>query len=255
MIGDIVGKPGRRAVQTLLPGLISEHRIDLVIANAENSAGGFGLTLDTTIELLEAGADVITTGNHVWDQKDIIPHLDGHLPILRPINYPPSAPGRGYIAVKNVLVINLMGRVFMKSLDCPFRTMDDLLPSISKKAPVIIVDFHGEATSEKGAMGWYLDGRVTGVLGTHTHVGTIDAQVLPKGTAYITDVGMVGPLESVIGDDPEDVIQRFLTLMNQRLSVAKGPVRFSSVMLDVNEETGKAESICRVDRVVGRPWK
>ena len=133
--------------------------------------------------------------------------------------------------------------------------MDDLLPSISKKAPVIIVDFHGEATSEKGAMGWYLDGRVTGVLGTHTHVGTIDAQVLPKGTAYITDVGMVGPLESVIGDDPEDVIQRFLTLMNQRLSVAKGPVRFSSVMLDVNEETGKAESICRVDRVVGKPWK
>ena len=236
MIGDIVGKPGRRAVQTLLPGLISEHDIDLVIANAENSAGGFGLTLETSLELFEAGADVLTTGNHVWDQKDIIPHLDGDLPILRPINFPPTAPGRGFLTVKDVLVINLMGRVFMKSLDCPFRTMDNLLPSISNKAPVRIVDFHGEATSEKGAMGWYLDGRVSGVLGTHTHVGTIDTQVLPKGTAFVTDVGMVGPLESVIGDEPEAVIQRFLTLMNQRLSVANGPVRFSSVMLDVNEE-------------------
>jgi hypothetical protein len=248
MIGDIVGKPGRRTVQRVLPDLKQENEIDLVIANGENSAGGYGLTFDTTQELLQCGVDVITTGNHVWDQKEIIPYMDGELPILRPINYPPRVPGRGYLMTQGVMVVNLMGRVFMSSVDCPFRTMDSFLSSVPEKPPVIIVDFHGEATSEKGALGWYLDGRVSAILGTHTHVGTVDVQILPKGTAYVTDVGMVGPRHSVIGDDPKDVIQRFLTLMHVRLSVAKGPVRFSSVLLEVGDEDGKATSIRRIDR-------
>ena len=250
MIGDIVGKPGRRAVQKLVPNLRNEYDVDLVIANAENSAGGYGLTFDTSQELFGCGVDVITTGNHVWDQKEIIPYLDGELPILRPINYPPNVPGCGYLKTNNVLIVNLMGRVFMRSLDCPFRAMDHLLKSVPDKPPMVIVDFHAEATSEMGAMGWYLDGRVSGVLGTHTHVGTIDTQILPKGTAYVTDVGMVGPSQSVIGDDPEAVIQRFLTQMHHRLEVAKGPVRFSSILLEVEEDSGKAISICRVDREV-----
>ncbi|MFQ5874310.1 MAG: TIGR00282 family metallophosphoesterase, partial [Dehalococcoidia bacterium] len=221
MIGDIVGRPGRRAVEKLLPDLRGEYEIDLAIANGENSAGGYGLTLETSHELFRCGVDVITTGNHVWDQKEIIPHLNGELPILRPLNYPPVVPGQGYLITRNVMVVNLMGRVFMDNVDCPFRAMDDLLSSVSELPPVVMVDFHGEATSEKGAMGWYLDGRVSAVLGTHTHVGTVDAQILPKGTAYLTDVGMVGPIKSVIGDDPEAVIQRFLTPMRHRLTVAR----------------------------------
>ena len=250
MIGDIVGKPGRRAVQDLLPDLKKEYDLDLVIANAENSAGGFGLTIDTSQDLFQCGVDVITTGNHVWDKREIIPYLDGELPILRPINYPPQVPGRGYLKTNGTMVVNVMGRVFMNSLDCPFRAMDNLLSSMTDKPPVIIVDFHGEATSEKGAMGWYLDGRVSAVLGTHTHVGTVDTQVLPKGTAYVTDVGMVGPIQSIIGDDPKDVIERFLTQMRNSLSVAKGPVRFSSVLVEVGDEDGKATSIQRIDRQV-----
>ena len=248
MIGDIVGKPGRRAIQTLVPSLRNEYKIDLVIANAENSAGGFGLTPDTSKELLENGVDVLTTGNHVWDKKEIIPYMDGRLPILRPINFAPEVPGSGYLITHNVLVVNLIGRVFMKTWECPFRTMDKLLNTVPDKPSMIVVDFHGEATSEKGAMGWYLDGRVSGVFGTHTHVGTIDTMILPKGTAYVTDLGMVGPRLSIIGDEPQGVIQRFLTQMHQRLSVAKGPARFSSVMVDIDESSGKATSICRVDR-------
>ena len=250
MIGDIVGKPGRRAVQKLVPDLQAEYNIDLVIANGENSAGGYGLTLETAEELFQSGVDVITTGNHVWDQKEIIPHLNGELPILRPINFPPTVPGRGHLMDKNVMVVNLMGRVFMSNLDCPFRAMDDLLSSVSDRPRVTIVDFHGEATSEKGAMGWYLDGRVSAVLGTHTHVGTVDTQILPKGTAYVTDIGMVGPSRSVIGDDPEAVIHRFLNPIRNRLTVATGPVRFSSVLMEVEESDGKATSICRIDREI-----
>ncbi|MFQ5933292.1 MAG: TIGR00282 family metallophosphoesterase [Dehalococcoidia bacterium] len=250
MVGDIIGKPGRRAVQTLLPDLRKEYEIDLVIANAENAAGGYGLTLETSQELLMAGVDVITTGNHVYDQKEIIPYLDGELPILRPINFPTNNPGEGYLTKDNVMVVNLIGRVFMKPVDCPFRTMDDLLSAARERPPVVIVDFHSEATSEAGAMGWYLDGRVSSVLGTHTHVGTVDTQILPKGTAYLTDVGMVGPRLSVIGDDPEAVIQRFITMMHHRLSVAKGPVRFSSVLVEVEDHKGKATSIQRIDREV-----
>ena len=248
MIGDIVGKPGRRAVRTLLPGIKNEFGVDLVVANAENSAGGFGLTPGTSDELLDAGVDVITTGNHVWDQQEIIEYLDSEAPVLRPLNFPPGLPGRGHLIIQDVLVVNLIGRVFMKDYDCPFRAMDSLLKGSRDMPRVTLVDFHGEATSEKGAMGWYLNGRVSAVVGTHTHVGTIDTQVLPGGTAYVTDLGMVGPSLSIIGDDPEPIIERFLTQMNHRMSVAKGPVRFSSALIDIDTSTGKATAIQRVDR-------
>ena len=250
MIGDIIGKPGRRAVRSLLPGLRQEHGIDLVIANGENTAGGFGLTLETAYELLESGVDILTSGNHIWDQKEIIPHMDEGLPLLRPANYP-EAPGRGHLVHGEVMVINLMGRVFMPTLDCPFRTASRLLKETEAEgAPkAVIVDFHAEATSEKQAMGWYLDGRVSAVLGTHTHVGTIDARILPKGTACLTDVGMTGPVDSVIGSDSGAVLQRFLTGMPQRLSVASGPVMMNSVLVEIDTESGKALSIERLDRM------
>lgn len=250
MIGDIIGKPGRRAVKSLLPDLRAEHSIDLVIANGENVAGGFGITLETAYELLESGVDVITSGNHVWDQKEIIPHMDEGLPILRPANYP-DAPGRGSLVHGDVLVINLMGRVFMPALDCPFRTVSKLLKE-SKREGVpgaIVVDFHAEATSEKQAMGWYLDGRVSAVLGTHTHVGTVDTRILPKGTACLSDVGMTGAVDSVIGSEPDAVLHRFLTGMPQRLTVANGPVMMNSVLLDVDLGSGKTLSIERIDRM------
>lgn len=250
LVGDIIGKPGRRALKALLPGLCEEHNLDLVIVNGENAAGGQGLTSATAQELLAAGADVITSGNHIWDQKEIISHLDGDMPIVRPYNYPPGAPGRGYLMVKDALVVNLMGRTFMASLDCPFRGADALLASLPQRPPVVIVDFHAEATSEKGAMGRYLDGRVSAVLGTHTHVGTIDAQILPRGTAYVTDIGMTGPVDSVIGDDVDAVLHRFLTRLPSRLSVGKGNVVFNGVVVDVDKSTGRASSISRISRVL-----
>jgi len=243
-IGDIVGKPGRRAVSQLLPGLRQQYRTDLVIANGENAAGGVGLTLSTAKELLDTGVDVLTSGNHIWVHKEIIPYLDGEMPILRPLNYPPGVPGKGHIVIGQVAVVNLIGRTFMGDFDCPFRAMDQLLTEL--KQPIIIVDFHAEATSEKGAMGRYLDGRVSAVLGTHTHVGTIDAQLLPQGTAYVTDIGMTGPLDSVIGDDAEAVIQRFLTRMPYRLSVGKGKTAFNAILVKVDDDTGRALSIERI---------
>lgn len=251
MIGDVIGKPGRQAIRSLVPGLREEYGIDLVIANGENSAGGFGITLETAYEMLENGVDVLTSGNHIWDQKEIIPHMDEGLPLIRPANYP-DAPGRGYLIQDDVMVLNLMGRVFMPALDCPFRAANALLQSREGVAPpkVIIVDFHAEATSEKQGMGWYLDGRVSAVLGTHTHVGTVDAKILPKGTAYLTDVGMTGPINSVIGSDPDAVLERFLTGMPQRLQVARGPVMMNSVLIDVDPATGKSLSIERIDRMV-----
>ena len=250
VIGDIIGKPGRRAVNKLLPDLRQQYGLDLVIANAENAAGGFGLTLATAEELFNAGVDVLTSGNHIWAQKEIIPHLDGEMPILRPLNYPPEVPGRGYIVNGSVMVVNLIGRTFVGSFDCPFRAMDNLLDGSEHKPPVIIVDFHAEATSEKMAMGQYLDGRVSAVLGTHTHVGTVDARLLPKGTAYITDIGMVGPLDSVIGDDTEAVIRRFLTAMPHHLSVGTGRVTFNAVLVKIDEDNGRVVSIDRMDREV-----
>jgi metallophosphoesterase (TIGR00282 family) len=249
-IGDIIGRPGRQTMNKLLPDLRQQYSLDMVIANAENTAGGLGLTSTTAKELLDAGVDVLTSGNHIWAQKEIIPHLDGEMPILRPLNYPPGVPGRGYIINGQVMVVNLMGRVFMGDIDCPFRAMDKLLAELRHKPPITIVDFHAEATSEKMAMGRYLDGRVSAVLGTHTHVGTIDAQLLPRGTAYVTDIGMTGPIDSIIGDDTEEVIRRFLTAMPHRLSVGKGKTMFNAVMVSVNEDSGKAISIERIYREV-----
>jgi metallophosphoesterase (TIGR00282 family) len=243
-IGDIVGRPGRRAVSQLLPGLRQQYGLDLVIANGENAAGGIGLTLSTARELLDAGVDVITSGNHIWAQKEIIPYLDGEMPIIRPLNYPAVVPGKGYIAIGQAAVVNLMGRTFIGNFDCPFRAMDQLLSELEQQ--IIIVDFHAEATSEKVAMGRYLDGRVSAVLGTHTHVGTIDAQLLPHGTAYVTDIGMTGPIDSVIGDDAEAVIQRFLTGIPHRLSVGKGKTAFNAIMVKVDDDSGKALSIDRI---------
>jgi metallophosphoesterase (TIGR00282 family) len=246
MIGDVIGRPGRRAVRVLVPKLRQQHGIDFVIANGENASGGVGLTPETADELLQAGVDIITSGNHIWHHKEIIPYLDGDLPILRPLNYPPEVPGRGYLSRGQIAVVNLQGRVFMEAIDCPFRTIDRLLSELVDKPAVVIVDFHGEATSEKNAMGWYLNGRVSAVLGTHTHIGTIDARILPQGTAFVTDVGMVGPKNSVIGDSAESVINRFLTQMPHRLSVGKGAVIFNSVLVEV-EESGQATGITRID--------
>jgi hypothetical protein len=245
-IGDIIGKPGRKAVEEILPGLYSEYNIDLVIGNGENAAGGLGLTPRIAEELFDSGIDVITTGNHIWAYKEIIPYLNSGPALLRPLNYPPTNPGRGYLLKNNALIANLVGRVFIGHFDCPFRAMDQLLTEFAHKSIPIIVDFHAEATSEKVAMGRYLDGRVSAVLGTHTHVGTSDAQILPGGTAYVTDIGMVGPIDSVIGDDTDSVLDRFLTQMPSRLSVGKGKVNFDAILVEVDENTGKAVDIKRI---------
>ena len=249
-VGDIIGRPGRQAVQKLVPDLRQQYGLDLVIANGENTAGGLGLTSTTAQELFNAGVDVLTSGNHIWAQKEIIPYLDGEMPILRPLNYPPSVPGRGYIVNSQAVVVNLIGRTFMGNFDCPFRAMDKLLAELEPKPPVIIVDFHAEATSEKMAMGRYLDGRVSAVLGTHTHVGTIDAQLLPQGTAYVTDIGMTGPINSIIGDDTESVLQRFLTAIPHHLSVGKGKVMFNAILVKIDDNSGRAISIDRIYREV-----
>ncbi len=249
-IGDVIGKPGRQAVKKLLPGLRQEYGISLVIANAENIAGGIGLTSATARELLESGVDVLTSGNHVWANKEILPYLEGEMPILRPLNYPPGVPGRGYLIKGQAMVVNLIGRTFMGNYDCPFRAMDKLLLEEGEKSKVIIVDFHAEATSEKVALGRYLDGRVSAVLGTHTHVGTIDTQILPSGTAYVTDIGMTGPLDSIIGDDSDSVLSRFLTLIPNRLSVGKGRTMLNGVLVRIDEGSGRAVSIERIYREV-----
>jgi len=248
MIGDVIGKPGRRALAALLPTLRRDLKIDLAVANGENAAGGFGLTVGTAQEMLESGVDVITSGNHIWDKDEIIPYMEEESLVIRPLNYPPGTPGRGYINLGNALVVNLIGRVFVGNFDCPFRAMDRLLKELPQLPPVIIVDFHAEATSEKGALGWYVDGRVSAVVGTHTHVATADARILPNGTAFVSDLGMVGPINSVIGSEPDEVLDRFLTQTPRKLRVAKGPVRFNSVLIEVDEETGRAREIVRVDR-------
>jgi metallophosphoesterase (TIGR00282 family) len=251
VIGDIVGKPGRRTIKELVPGLREQYGLDTVIANAENAAGGLGLTPETAREMLDSGIDILTTGNHIWAQKEVIPYLEGDAPVLRPLNYPPGVPGKGYLVKDKIMVVNLVGRTFMDDYDCPFRAMDKLLAGLEKKPQAIIVDFHAEATSEKMALGRYLDGRVSAVLGTHTHVGTIDARVLPKGTAYITDIGMVGPIDSVIGNDVELVLQRFLTKMPNRLTVANGKTMLNSVLVDIDEQSGRATDIKRLDLEAG----
>ncbi len=254
MIGDVVGRPGRRAVAALLPALRAAEHIDLVIANGENSAGGRGLTQETAEELLNAGVDVITTGNHVFRQKDVVPYLDRDVPVLRPLNFPQGVPGRGHILVRGhagipVLVVNLCGRVNLMELDSPFQRFDLLVRHFAELPPTILVDFHAETTSEKQAMGWYLDGRASAVLGTHTHVPTADARLLRHGTAYVTDVGMVGPYNSILGDRIEPILTYFLTQMPARFEVGDGPVVFNSVLLDI-DDTGRARSIRRIDRIM-----
>ena len=251
MIGDVVGAPGRSALAQVVPTLRRSHGIDLVIANGENAAGGRGLTVATAKEMLDAGVDVITSGNHIWAQREMVEHLDSDLPILRPLNYPPMAPGRGHLKVKGVVVVNLIARTFLANVDCPFRCADGLLTEIDDQSSIIVVDFHGEATSEKVVMGWYLDGRVSAVVGTHTHVPTADARILPRGTAHVTDVGMVGPRDSVLGVRPERIISHFVTRLPAHFEVARGPVVFNSVLLDVDSNSGRAASIVRIDELVG----
>ena len=255
-IGDIFGRPGRNIVKDRLPGIVRERDIDLIIANGENSAAGFGITPALAEELFELNIDVITTGNHVWDKREIVDYFqmvegNGHGParrVLRPANYPADMPGSGfYQGFKGKVpyaVINLQGRVFMASNDDPFRVADQILHKIEAK--VILVDIHAEATSEKVSLGWYLDGRVTAVVGTHTHIPTADERVLPKGTAYITDVGMSGPYDSVIGVKKELIINRFLTNMPTRFEAATGNVKLCAAVIDCEEANGKARSIERI---------
>ena len=254
-IGDIFGRPGRTIVRERLKGIVEDRGIDLIVANGENAAAGFGLTPALADELFDLNIDVITTGNHVWDKRELIEYFqmeNGNRGparrILRPANYPPEMPGRGmYQGRKEEIpyaVINLQGRIFMASNDDPFRVADNLLRNIDAK--IILVDFHAEATSEKVSLGWYLDGRVTAVIGTHTHVPTADERVLPQGTAYITDVGMTGPYDSVIGVKKELVIDKFLNGMPVRFEPATGDVRFCGVVIDSDEATGKARSIERL---------
>jgi len=256
-IGDIVGKTGRNCLRQYLPEIKSEYRIDYIIANGENAAGGAGMTYDTYIELRDIGIDVITGGNHIWDQKDILSFIDHEPRMIRPANYPvESTPGRGSVIVEtpngkpDLAVLNLIGRVFMKQVDCPFRTADRELLLLKEKTDIIIVDFHAEATSEKQAMGWYLDGRVSAVIGTHSHVQTADQRILPKNTAYITDAGMTGLYDSILGVDIEGPLRRFLTQMPHKLSISEGKKVFNGIVIDIDEKNGKANRIKRVYDII-----
>jgi len=250
-IGDIVGKVGRMTTKALLPTVADRYKIDFVIANGENAAGGFGITDKIVSELLGYGVHVITTGNHVWDKKEFITQISKEDRLLRPMNYPPGVPGYGSIVYplssgEKVGVLNISGRVFMSNIDCPFRTAKAEVEKLSNTTKIVIIDFHGEATSEKIAFGYFMDGKVSAIIGTHTHVQTADEKILPGGTAYITDVGMTGPENSVIGIEKEQVIHRFLTNIPVRFETAKGEGIFSAVVVDINEKTGKATAIQRL---------
>ncbi len=250
-IGDIVGRPGRELVRRGLKLLVDQHQIDLVIANAENAAAGFGITREIGDQLLEWGVDVMTSGNHIWDKKEAIDYIGAESRLLRPANYPAGVPGNGsYLARthdgQSVGVINVMGRVFMTNIDDPFAVVQREIEALRPRARVIFVDFHAEATSEKIAMGWFLDGKVTAVVGTHTHVQTADERILPKGTAYLTDVGMTGPHDSVIGVEIEAALGRFLTAMPARFETATGNPRLNAVVVEADDETGKAGDIERL---------
>jgi metallophosphoesterase (TIGR00282 family) len=252
-IGDIVGAPGREAVKQLLPGLKKEYSLQFIIANAENAAGGSGITQKVAQELFQSGVDAMTSGDHIWKKREIFEFINQEERILRPINFPLGAAGRGAARFKtkqglNVGVINVNGRVFMEALECPFRTTMAAVEELSKDTKVIIVDIHAEATSEKVALGWYLDGKVSAVLGTHTHIQTADERILPQGTAYLTDAGMTGPYDSVIGRRTEDVLERFLTSIPVRFEVAKENIQLHGAILDIDENTGKARSIVRIQK-------
>jgi metallophosphoesterase (TIGR00282 family) len=256
VLGDVVGRPARRAVRDLVPSLIKSESIDLAIANAENAAGGMGVDIKSAKELFSAGVQVLTSGNHIWKKKEIYEFLDEHENLLRPANYPAGAPGKGWCLWRQndfkALVVNVQGRVFMPNhVDDPFRCVDEILKDYGRLAPVIIVDMHAEATSEKNAMGWYLDGRTSIVYGTHTHVQTADERVLPGGTAYITDLGMCGPIDSVIGMERETVIKGFISQLPRQFAVAQENVVLQGVVVDVDDRNGRAREIRRL-RI---PWE
>lgn len=251
ILGDVMGRPARRAVRDLVPSLIKQEELDLVVANAENAAGGMGVDIKSTKELLSAGVNVLTSGNHIWKKKEIYAYLDEHGHLIRPANFPAGAPGKGWYVWQHngfsALVINLQGRVFMPNhVDDPFRCVDEILRQQGDHSPVVIVDMHAEATSEKNAMGWYLDGRASVVFGTHTHIQTADDRILPGGTAYITDVGMCGPLDSVIGMEKETVIRGFMTQLPRQFEVAEDNVVLQGIVVDVNQASGKASEIRRL---------
>lgn len=250
-IGDVVGRPGRELLRRGLRGLVDYHGADLVIANVENAAAGFGITKDIGDTILELGVDVMTTGNHVWDKKEAIDYIASERRLLRPANYPPGVPGRGsYLAEtrdgRAVGVVNVMGRVFMTPIDDPFQVVLREIEALHTKTKVVVVDFHAEATSEKIAMGWHLDGRATLVVGTHTHVQTADERILPHGTAYLTDAGMTGPHDSIIGMETQPSLARFLTAMPSRFEPASGNPRLNGVLVNADEKTGRALAVTRL---------
>jgi metallophosphoesterase (TIGR00282 family) len=257
-IADLVGRPGRWAVSQLLPDLKRTHQIDFTIANVENAAGGFGLTKEIAKKIHTYGVDCLTSGNHIWDRKDIYPYLEEDPRILRPANYPPGVPGRGAAVFEaqdgtRVGVLNLQGRIYIKEIDCPFRVADREIERLREETRVLIVDVHAEATSEKIALGWYLDGKVSAVLGSHTHVQTADETILPRGTAYITDAGMSGSHDSVIGFNKEDALARFLLQIPRRFALGESDIRFCGVLLKIDPQTGKATDIQRVKINVPKP--
>lgn len=250
-VGDVVGRTGRLCLRELLPALAEKHRADLVVANGENAAGGLGLTAKAFTELKEAGVQVITGGNHIWDKKEVFQFIDTEPSVLRPANYPrDTTPGRGsavfHVQDIPVGVLHLVGRIFMPPVDCPFQRADEEIALLRKEAAVILVDFHAEATSEKQAMGWHLDGRVSAVIGTHTHVQTADERILPGGTAYITDAGMTGLYDSILGVDREGALDKFLTRLPGRLKVSPGPAMLNAVLVSVDPQTGTARGIRRI---------
>jgi 2',3'-cyclic-nucleotide 2'-phosphodiesterase len=254
-IGDIIGKPGREALSRELHRIVDRHRVDLVIANGENAAGGFGLTAETAQELFKCGVQMITSGNHIWDKKDSLEYIKREERIVRPANYPEGTPGRGATLVSTpggvkIGILNLEGRVFMNNLDCPFRCADREIAKLKEETPIIFVDFHAEATSEKVSLGWYLDGRVSAVVGTHTHVQTADERILTAGTAYMTDAGMTGSFDSVIGVRKEDAIEKFITQRPAKFEVAKKDIRINGVVIEVDEISGLALSIERINIAV-----
>jgi metallophosphoesterase (TIGR00282 family) len=251
ILGDVMGRPARRAVRDLVPSLIKKETIDLVVANAENASGGMGVDIKSAKELLSAGVQVLTSGNHIWKKKEIYAYLDDHDHLIRPANFPAGAPGKGWCMWRkndlSALVINLQGRVFMPNhVEDPFRCVDEIISKQRDHVPVVIVDMHAEATSEKNAMGWYLDGRASVVYGTHTHVQTADERILPGGTAYITDLGMCGALDSVIGMERETVIRGFLTQLPRQFEVANDNVALQGIVVDVDAQNGKAREIRRL---------
>ncbi len=251
MIGDIVAKPGRKLVEMHLPSLIEQHKLDFVVANCENIAHGFGVTPETADELLRMGANILTSGNHIWDKKEIMEYIHSENRLLRPANYPKITPGKGHIIARSrkglkVGVLNVQGRVFMGPSEDPFSIAQDLVEQMRKETPIILVDMHGEASSEKQAMGWFLDGKVTAVCGTHTHVPTADQRILPAGTAYVTDIGMTGPYDSIIGVEKDQIIQKFLDQIPTRFEPAKENPILQSMLIEVDENSGHAQKIQRI---------